>query len=157
MGIIFAVTRFHRYIYGRFFTLQMDHKLLLTIFGSKKGLPVYTANRLLRWCTILLNYNFRLEYLPTKKIGHADGLSRIIPTKTEPLEDSVIAALRHEEDIRTVLCCTVRNLPVTLQEIKNEAINDEFIKETKAKIAEKISKYRTAFLYAIMCYFITKG
>lgn len=53
-----------------------------------------------------------------KKIGHADGLSRLIPTKTEPLEDTVMAALRNEEDIRTVLCCTVRNLPVTLQEIK---------------------------------------
>lgn len=107
LGIIFAVTRFHRYIYGRFFTLQTDHKPLLTIFGSKKGLPVYTANRLLRWGMILLNYNFKLQYLPSNKIGHADGLSRLIPKKTEPLEDSVIAALRYEENIRTSLCSTI--------------------------------------------------
>ena len=54
LAIIFAVTIFHRYLHGRFFKLQTDHKPLLTIFGSKKGLPVYTANRLLRWGTILI-------------------------------------------------------------------------------------------------------
>ena len=55
LGIIFAVTKFLRYLLGRFFTLQTDHKSLITIFRSKKGLPIYTANRLLRWGTILLN------------------------------------------------------------------------------------------------------
>ena len=64
LAIIFAVTKFHRYLHGRFFKLQTDHKPLLTIFRLKKGLPVYTANILLRWGTILLNYNFKLEYLP---------------------------------------------------------------------------------------------
>ena len=49
LGIIFAVTKFHRYLHGRFFTLQTDHKPLITIFGSKKGVPIYTANKLLRW------------------------------------------------------------------------------------------------------------
>ena len=48
LGIIFAVTKFQRYLHGRRFILQTDHKPLITIFGSNKGLPVYTANRLLR-------------------------------------------------------------------------------------------------------------
>ena len=60
LGIIFAVTKFHRYLHGRRFILQTDHSPLITIFGSKKGLPVYTVNRLLRWGTILLNYNFKI-------------------------------------------------------------------------------------------------
>ncbi|XP_062556975.1 uncharacterized protein K02A2.6-like [Armigeres subalbatus] len=49
LALIFAVTRFHRMIFGRQFILETDHKPLLAIFGSKKGIPVYTANRLQRW------------------------------------------------------------------------------------------------------------
>ena len=67
LEIIFAVTKFHRYLHGRFFTLQTDHKPLITIFGSRKGLPIYTANRQLRWGTILRSYNFKIEYLPSKQ------------------------------------------------------------------------------------------
>ena len=78
LGIIFVVKKFHRYLHGRFFTLQTEHKPLITIFGSKKGQPIYTANRLLRWGTILLNYNFKIEYLPSKQISHAYGVSRLV-------------------------------------------------------------------------------
>ena len=78
LGIIFVVTKFHRILHGRFFTLQTDHKPLITIFGSKKGLPTYTANRPLRWGTILLKYNFKINYLPSKQVSHADGLSRLV-------------------------------------------------------------------------------
>ena len=96
LGIILAVTKFHRYIHGRLFRLQTDHMPLLTIFGLKKGLPTHTANRVQRWGTILLNYNFNMEFLPSKKLCHADGLSRLIPKQRETLEDTVIASLRTE-------------------------------------------------------------
>ena len=45
LGMIFAVTKFYRSLHGRFFTLQTDLKPLITIFGSRKGLPIYTANK----------------------------------------------------------------------------------------------------------------
>ena len=111
LSIIFAVTKFHRYLLGKFFKLQTDHKPLLTIFGSKKEFPLFPANRLLRWCTIHLNYNFKLEYLPTNKIGHADGLCRLIPNQCQSLEDSVITALRLDCEIKSIIENTVRDLP----------------------------------------------
>ena len=66
-------------------------KPLITIFVSKKGLSVYTANRLLRWGMILLNYNLKIEFLTSKNICHADSLSRLISKNTEVFEDSIIA------------------------------------------------------------------
>ena len=137
LGIIFAVTKFHRYLHGRHFVLQTDHKPLLTIFGSKKGLLTHTANRLQRWGAILLNYDFKMEFLPSQKLGHADGLSRLIPKMQEPLEDTVIASLHTESIMSTVLGNTVKELPVTLEEIRKEAAKDEFVTQIKERIVNK--------------------
>ena len=140
LGIIFAVTKFHLYLHGRFFTLQTDHKPLITIFGSKKGLPIYTANWLLRWGTILLNYNFKIEYLPSKQISDANGLSRLVPKYSESFEDTIIAALRTDCEIKNMIANTIKELLMTLLEIKSEAINDDFITNIKQKITAKKKK-----------------
>ena len=41
---------------------QNCDKFNINHFWVKKGLPIFTANRLLRWGTILLNDNFKIEY-----------------------------------------------------------------------------------------------
>ena len=56
LAIVFAITKFHKMIFGRRFLLQTDHKPLLKIFGSKKGIPAYTANRLQRFADNDLAY-----------------------------------------------------------------------------------------------------
>ena len=146
LAIIFAVTKFNRYIHGRRFTLQTPHKPFVTIFGSKKGLPTYAANRLLRWGTILLNYDFQIQYLSTNKIGYADGLLRLIPRTSETFEDTVIAALRSENEVENTLNNTIRELPVSLKEIKIETVRDNFINEIKAKLLEKNEKIEETYL-----------
>ena len=50
-AIIYGVKNFFQY--ARKFTLQTDHKPLLTILDPKKGIPVFAANQLQRWCHIL--------------------------------------------------------------------------------------------------------
>ena len=62
LALVFAVRRFHKLIYGRRFTLLTDHKPLLSIFGSKKGIPAHSANRLQRWAIVLLGYDFDIQY-----------------------------------------------------------------------------------------------
>ena len=143
--IIFAVTKFHRYLHVRFITLQTDHKTLITIFASKKCLLIYTANRLLRWGTILLNYNFKIEYLPSKQIRLADGLSRLVPKYREPFEDTIIVALRTDCEIKNMIANTIKELPVTLLEIKSEAMNKDFITNIKQKITAKNEKVPAVF------------
>ncbi|CAG9135829.1 unnamed protein product [Plutella xylostella] len=46
LAVIFAVTKFHDYLYGRHFTLVTDCKPLASIFSENKGIPSMAASRL---------------------------------------------------------------------------------------------------------------
>ena len=87
-----------------------------------------------------------MEFLPSQKLGHAGGLSRLIPKIREPLEDTVIISLRTESIMSTVLCNAVRELPVTLEEIRKEAAKDEFITQIKERIANKDEEVANAYM-----------
>ena len=41
--IVFGVTRFHRFVYGRQFTLYSDHKPLIHIFDETKSVPAIAS------------------------------------------------------------------------------------------------------------------
>uniref|UniRef100_A0A5S6R3L9 RNA-directed DNA polymerase n=2 Tax=Trichuris muris TaxID=70415 RepID=A0A5S6R3L9_TRIMR len=77
LSIIYAVNKFHQYVYGRHFELVTDHKPLVSIFHPKRKLPVMTAQRLQRWAITLMAYTFTIRYKPTAEHGNADGLSRL--------------------------------------------------------------------------------
>ena len=77
LALIFAVKKFHQYIYGRHFTLVTDHKPLLTILGPKKGIPPLAAARMQRWSFLLSAYTYNILFKPTTLHGNADGLSRL--------------------------------------------------------------------------------
>ncbi|XP_055688256.1 uncharacterized protein K02A2.6-like [Lutzomyia longipalpis] len=117
LALVFGVKKFHRYVFGRKFTLYTDHKALLTIFGSKKGIPVHSANRLQRWALILLSYNFDIKYFNTTSFGHADVLSRLISNHPRPDEDYVIACLEIEDDVAYTLDDGFNRLPLTYQKV----------------------------------------
>ncbi|XP_011688396.1 PREDICTED: uncharacterized protein K02A2.6-like [Wasmannia auropunctata] len=108
------------------FTLQTDHKSLLSIFGLKKGILVHTANRLQRWALQLLAYDFQIQYVKTMDFGHADVLSRLISQQQKPDEETVIASIHLEEDISAALQNSLQNIPVTFKEIQ-EAIKVDLI------------------------------
>ena len=138
LTIIYAIKKFHKRVYGRHFTLIPDHKPLVSIFGSKKGIPVYAANRLQRWATTLLDYDFSIKYLSTNSMGHADALSRLINTHRKQPEDSVVAAISLEPEISSMLTATVRERPDTSHMIKEATASDPLLQEI-------ISYHRTSW------------
>lgn len=86
LSIIFAIQKFHQFLYGREFILVTDHKPLLSLFGPDKPTPALAANRLARWALMLSQYNYTIEYRSTKSHGNADALSRL-PAGSDPSFD----------------------------------------------------------------------
>ena len=118
-------------LYGRHFQLLTDHKPLLAIFGSKKGIPVYSANRLQRWATTLLNYDFSITFQSSTNIGQADALSRLINTNKSHNDDTVIAAISLETEVDRVLSDAVHSLPVTAEMIALHTNKDPVLQKVK--------------------------
>lgn len=116
-ALVFAVTRFHKYIYGRKFELQTDHQPLLAIFGSKSGIPAVTSSRLQRYALTLLAYEFNIKYIDTKHFGYADMMSRLIASHSKPDEDIVIAAIQTDEEVQCFAMDTARALPIKFDDI----------------------------------------
>ncbi len=77
LGVVFALTKFHQYTFGRHVTVITDHKPLEVIF--KKSLADVPP-RLQRMILRVQPYDFTIKYCPGKDIPVPDCLSRLIPT-----------------------------------------------------------------------------
>lgn len=84
LAIVFAIEKFHQYLYGRKFVLRTDHKPLVSIFGPNVGIPTAAASRLQRWAIKLAAYDFDIEYVKTDN-NTADVLSRLIASQKNEL------------------------------------------------------------------------
>ncbi|XP_065074578.1 uncharacterized protein K02A2.6-like [Ochlerotatus camptorhynchus] len=124
-ALIYAVTKFHKYLVGRRFTLLTDHNPLLSIFGSKKGIPLHTANRLQRWALMLLNYDFDIRHVSTNDFGCADMLSRLIGRSKQQEEEYIVAAISLEKDMVSIIQNTIEQVPVSFADIKSATQADE--------------------------------
>lgn len=151
LGIIFAVNKFHKYIFGRKFKLKTDHKPLLAIFGNKKGIPVYTANRLQRWAINLLAYDFDIDYINTESFAYVDSLSRLINQTTANDDDYVIAAIDFEANINQIINKNIEAIPVKNDQLKHAYLRDNSMQRLIELISsdwknnEKIIKDDTEF------------
>ena len=91
LACVVGVTRFHSYLWGHHFTLQTDHKPLLTLFNENKPIPQQAANRIQRWAWKLASYEYSIEWRASSQHSNADALSRLplkkkSPTTTTPAE-----------------------------------------------------------------------
>ncbi|XP_072389503.1 uncharacterized protein [Diabrotica undecimpunctata] len=77
LAIMFALNKFHKYLYGRKFILITDHQPLQFIFGKNKGIPISAAARITRWAITLSGYQYDIQYKKGAAINNADGVSRL--------------------------------------------------------------------------------
>ena len=77
LAIVFALHKFHQFLYGCSFILVTDHKPLLALFGPRKATPSLAANWLAHWALLLIQYNYSIEYRKTSQHGNTDALSQL--------------------------------------------------------------------------------
>ncbi|UYV75691.1 K02A2.6-like [Cordylochernes scorpioides] len=120
LAIIYGVTKFHQFIYGRQFTLITDHKPLVSILGPRAGIPTFSTSRLQRWGLTLAAYTYEIKFRITQDHGNADLLSRL------PVESDETPVLN-----QTFILSYVEDLPVTAAEIGVETKKDEVLSVVK--------------------------
>lgn len=84
MAGVFGCERFHHFVYGRHVILETDHRPLIAISHKAIG---EMPPRLQRFFLRLLKYDFRLQFIPGKRLVLADMLSRA-PVSRPDTEDN---------------------------------------------------------------------
>ena len=112
LSIVYRIRKFHQYLSGRHFTIQTDHKLLLTIFGPDKSLPVMSLQRLQRWALLLMGHDYDIRYRTSAEHSNADALSRLPagPDHAFDREEEVCAITSEVQQIDTEV---ISEFPIT--------------------------------------------
>ena len=72
LGVIWGVSKFHRYLFGKEFILETDHQPLTYLNKSKMA-----NSRLMRWALSLQPYRMSIRAIPGRENVGADYLSRV--------------------------------------------------------------------------------
>ena len=129
LSLIFGISKFHTYLYGRKFVLVTDHKPLTTILGQKKGNPPMAAARLQRWAIRLSAYVYDIEFRSTQEHSNADCLSRL------PM--NCVSTVGHTSEPAQFNVSQIESLPVTAAQLAQATCTDTNL--------------------SVVCKYITKG
>lgn len=102
-AVVFGAEHFHKYIYGRDFTIETDHKPLINI--SQKSLD-HIPPRLLNLMWRLVPYDATLVYKKGEELYIADTLSRSTYGNLLPNGDDVMCLSVSSIEVLPVLQCT---------------------------------------------------
>lgn len=72
LALVWAIQKFHVFLYGKCFLLQTDHEPISYINSAK-----HVNNRVLRWSLLIIEYDFTTEYIKGSDNIGADYLSRV--------------------------------------------------------------------------------
>ena len=138
LSIIFGVKKYHQFLYGRIFLLLTDHKLLLTIFGQKKGIPQWLLVDSRDGRSSISIYSYK----PTKEHGNADCLSRL-PQETDPEFETFHA---YEPVVNLIQERQLNCLPLSADMVKIETEKDTLLSQVLLKINQGWPK-RTSSIF----------
>ena len=122
------MTKFHKYLFGRRFILQLDNKPFTALFSPDREIPVMTAQRITRWACKLRAYNFEVRFRPTKQHSNADGLSRLALGADETFD---FAEEKEDAEFAHLIAGQLFDSPIDGTHIASETDNDTILSEVK--------------------------
>ena len=134
LSVVFGLTRFHTYTYGRKVTVHNDHKPLAAVLKRPVGENPIRLQRML--CRIM-GYDLDFKYIKGKDLLIADALSRSHTTNHTRSQS--------EEEIETIgLVIQDQSVTCHLNEIAEETAKDKVLQSVIHHISENwsISKRR---------------
>ncbi|XP_034549867.1 uncharacterized protein K02A2.6-like [Notolabrus celidotus] len=123
LAIVFAVKRFHQYLYGRSFTIYTDHKPLMSLFSETSCIPSMASARIQRWALTLSAYQYTIIYKPGKDNANADALSRL------PLPETPVSTYVPPETVFSLEMLS--ETPVKAAQIKQWTERDPVLSQVK--------------------------
>ncbi|XP_036322083.1 uncharacterized protein LOC118736086 [Rhagoletis pomonella] len=124
LALVWAVGRFHNYLFGREFELISDHKPLETIFGPR-SIP---CARIERWFLRLQSYKYKIIY-KSGKSNIADPLSWLLNASPEAVAFDEYA----EHYVNWIIANAVPKA-LKIKEIEEESTKDTVIRAVKEAI-----------------------
>ncbi len=131
LAIVFALHKFHQFLYGRRFILVTDHKPLTSLFGPSKATPTLADNRLAWWSLMLNQYDYKIEYRKTSQHGNADALSRLPVGPDERFDGEEMDA-----DIDTI--CMIKTIGLQIKPVDSAVLEKE---TSKDPVLSRIIRY----------------
>lgn len=128
LAVVWAIERFHQYLFGAKFTLITDHKALTFLFKPSSK----PSARIERWVLRLQGYDFSVVYKEGKG-NLADPLSRLsaVDKNPEPFDEE------SEDYVNAILNSSVPEA-VSIEEIVESSKQDEIYKDLKEGISKGI-------------------
>ena len=141
LAVIFGITKFHKYLYGRQFTLQLDNKPLSYIFSPDKEIPLMASHRLIRWILKLRAYDFTISLRSTNQHGNADCLSRLPVGEDRKFDAS---EEEDEEEAAHQISVQMFNAPFDAEAVINATDGDPTLSTVKTIISQNSWPVRLA-------------
>ena len=131
LAIVFALSKFHQFLYGRPFIFITDHKPLLALFGPAKATPALAANRLARLALMIGQYHYTIEYWKSAERGNVDALSSF------PVGPDVTFDAEEGESVVDMVC-TIKTISLQLNPMDQGVLAKE---SSKDPVIARVMRY----------------
>lgn len=92
LAIVFAVKKFHKFIFGHKVVVYTDCKALESLLSNEKNLNTVINSRFIRWILLLQNYDLEIKFRSSKLTAGADALSRLPLNESTEIEKEPLSS-----------------------------------------------------------------